>query len=401
MTTTRIYRSTDAGAPVLSGAASKLIDLLDACLVNGYNAQTITITRSGSTATATCTAHGYLVGQVVLVSGATQTEYNGEFRVTAVTSNDFTFEVTGTPATPATGTISCIQAPAGWTKPYTGTNKAAFKNSVAAGGSGMLLRVLEDGSGTGGQREALCRAYATMSDVDTGTAETPTVAQLAASIIWRKSNTVDSTARAWVLIADELTMYLCVETGTTSYGAGFYGVGDFASEVAGDGYPFFIFGRHAQAGASSNGTSQGVFHRTENNWTAPTATSFWLARGHAGTGSPIGAAIAMPAATTAASNTTTIGGSHATNLANPSPGGSNEYWVPAIIGCESTLRGTMRGLHMPLSSLAGVASGTDRTSPSGRPSGSVVTIMRHHCNDNDVTGAPADAHAGVESALEW
>lgn len=37
--TVRVYRSTDAGAPVLSGTAGSLIAVLDACLVNGYGTQ--------------------------------------------------------------------------------------------------------------------------------------------------------------------------------------------------------------------------------------------------------------------------------------------------------------------------------------------------------------------------
>lgn len=62
------------------------------------------ITRSGSVATATRNAHGYLLGDKVIISGATETEYNGEFTITAVTTNTFNYAVTGTPATPATGT---------------------------------------------------------------------------------------------------------------------------------------------------------------------------------------------------------------------------------------------------------------------------------------------------------
>ena len=39
MTAPTIYRSTDASAPVLTGEVGKLVDLLDACLVNGYGAK--------------------------------------------------------------------------------------------------------------------------------------------------------------------------------------------------------------------------------------------------------------------------------------------------------------------------------------------------------------------------
>lgn len=66
------------------------------------------ITRSGTTATATTPAnHGLNVGDRVNVRGANQSEYNGTFVITAVPSaTTFTYTVTGSPATPATGTIS-------------------------------------------------------------------------------------------------------------------------------------------------------------------------------------------------------------------------------------------------------------------------------------------------------
>ena len=66
------------------------------------------ITRSSSTATLnSTTAHGLATGDQVTISGATQTEYNGTYTITVVDSDTFTYTVTGTPATPATGTIRC------------------------------------------------------------------------------------------------------------------------------------------------------------------------------------------------------------------------------------------------------------------------------------------------------
>jgi uncharacterized phage protein gp47/JayE len=67
--------------------------------------QTIaTITRSGSTATATMTAdHVLATGMEPTISGAAQPEYNGTFTITVTERNVFTFTVAGTPATPATG----------------------------------------------------------------------------------------------------------------------------------------------------------------------------------------------------------------------------------------------------------------------------------------------------------
>lgn len=66
----------------------------------------ITITRSGSTATATATQHGLSTGQSVTITGAVETEYNGTFTVTVTGLNTFTYAVPGTPASPATGTIT-------------------------------------------------------------------------------------------------------------------------------------------------------------------------------------------------------------------------------------------------------------------------------------------------------
>jgi len=78
-------------------------------------AQSITITRSGTTATATAaTDHEILDGGQVVISGATQAEYNGTFDVTVTGATTFTFTVTGTPATPATGTI--VATPQIWYK---------------------------------------------------------------------------------------------------------------------------------------------------------------------------------------------------------------------------------------------------------------------------------------------
>lgn len=63
------------------------------------------ITRSVSTATATVTAHGLISGKQALIKGADQQEYNGVFTVTVTGANTFTYTVSGSPATPATGTI--------------------------------------------------------------------------------------------------------------------------------------------------------------------------------------------------------------------------------------------------------------------------------------------------------
>lgn len=66
----------------------------------------VTIVRSGSTATVTHTAHALTTGQKVLIEGADQEEYNRIKAITVTGVNTYTYTVSGTPTTPATGTIT-------------------------------------------------------------------------------------------------------------------------------------------------------------------------------------------------------------------------------------------------------------------------------------------------------
>jgi hypothetical protein len=65
----------------------------------------VTITRVSTTASVAHTAHGLSNGQKVLIAGADQDEYNGVKTISNVTANAYDFTVSGSPTTPATGTI--------------------------------------------------------------------------------------------------------------------------------------------------------------------------------------------------------------------------------------------------------------------------------------------------------
>jgi len=66
--------------------------------------QSITsLSRSGTTVTATVPAHGYAVGQSVTITGATGSEYNGTFAITTATTNTFTYTIVDGPTTPGSG----------------------------------------------------------------------------------------------------------------------------------------------------------------------------------------------------------------------------------------------------------------------------------------------------------
>ena len=64
------------------------------------------IVRSGSVATVTTSVvHDMITGDKILIEDAVQPEYNGVHTVTVTTTATFTYTVSGTPTTPATGTI--------------------------------------------------------------------------------------------------------------------------------------------------------------------------------------------------------------------------------------------------------------------------------------------------------
>lgn len=87
---------------------------------------TVTITRASTTATVAHTAHGHATGDRVLIADAVETAYNGAHTITVTGVDAYTFQVQGSPATPATGTITSTllawieafpeirEIPAGW-----------------------------------------------------------------------------------------------------------------------------------------------------------------------------------------------------------------------------------------------------------------------------------------------
>lgn len=93
---------TDANAQQVRG------DVSTAPIVTNFTRVTLTtLTSSAGVATATSSvAHGFTTGDSIVLAGATQTQYNGTFTITVTGTTTFTYTVAGSPATPATGTIT-------------------------------------------------------------------------------------------------------------------------------------------------------------------------------------------------------------------------------------------------------------------------------------------------------
>jgi len=79
----------------------------EALSANDWNdGVSVTITRVDATATVVHANHGLQSDSEVTIAGAVQTEYNGTFVITRIDSGSYSYTVSGTPATPATGTIT-------------------------------------------------------------------------------------------------------------------------------------------------------------------------------------------------------------------------------------------------------------------------------------------------------
>lgn len=109
------------------------------------NKTVTSMTRSGSTVTVTFPsgADGHYSnsgGSYQTFSGAVQSEYNGTFKTYAASDTTITFTVAGTPATPATGTITMSSpfdtADAGYTGGFRCLDQAGAGKSVLFQGSG-------------------------------------------------------------------------------------------------------------------------------------------------------------------------------------------------------------------------------------------------------------------------
>jgi hypothetical protein len=66
----------------------------------------VTATRAGSVVTVTHTSHGLTTGNKIRIRGADDNAYNGIKTITVTGTNTYTYAITGTPTTPAAGTLT-------------------------------------------------------------------------------------------------------------------------------------------------------------------------------------------------------------------------------------------------------------------------------------------------------
>ena len=260
-TSVKHFHSGMSGAPLLSGQAGKLIDVLDACLVNGFDVKTVTsLVVAGGMATLNFVgAHSATIDSVILVAGASIAELNGEQKVTAIDAGKVQFATAAANAT-ASGSITFKMAPAGFDKPFAGTNLAVYK-SANVQANGLFFRV-NDTNAT----DARLIGYETMTAVSTGTGLFPTTAQLNGGLYWSKSQSPGAGSIPWAMFSDgrfvlfRASMYF-IDAGPDYLSGWLLGFGDpIPLRAGGDVWSTMLAGGDStgvNSAASSGGLSQG------------------------------------------------------------------------------------------------------------------------------------------------
>ncbi|MCU4350225.1 hypothetical protein [Acinetobacter ursingii] len=253
MATVKLFRSNQIGAPQLTGRVGKLIDVLDAVLVNGYNQQDVSsLSRVGSIATIVLAdKHDFEKGDYCTFGNSTDPLHNGEFLIESIVSAySFTVAMDASSSNSKQGNMVCKRSPAGFLKPYQGTNKAVYR-SANTNSTQTYFQVFDNGQTTIGGMEAGFRMYETMVSTDIGTNLVPTANDRQYGIQLRKSNTQDDTIRHWLIVSDGKTVYAFVgfrENGVAGgfmsswVEAGAFIFGDFKPLSAQDGYCACLFG---------------------------------------------------------------------------------------------------------------------------------------------------------------
>ena len=134
-------------SPSLGTTRGDLIKLLKTVLVDGFNSQTVnsvSVDQTANIATLSMPiSHGFLFNQVITVSGATPSEFNGDYRVLYVDGTTIQVKLKSN-ITEISGTISVKTAPLGYSLAYndiTNTGTACFKNSSQT--SPAILKVID------------------------------------------------------------------------------------------------------------------------------------------------------------------------------------------------------------------------------------------------------------------
>lgn len=281
------FDSSETGAPTLNNVAGSLLDVIRACVKDGFNPQTVTsIDVASGVATATAAGHGYSAtyGKLLLIEGSSETLLNGRKQPLSVATNTFTFDATGVADGTYTGTISAKRAPLGWTEPHTGTNVAIFARSAPEAGT-QMIRILDTAAAPAAVTDARVLMLESATDIDTFVNASPTSAQVAdgfGGFMHKGANS--ATAKPWALVGCDRGFYFIGPNNAVTPGET-----DRLPCWFGDGVPFFAGDPHfcllsvnSAVGGASATSKVGVGNALGANWTTGAPQTSVVARSRDG-----------------------------------------------------------------------------------------------------------------------
>lgn len=310
--TVTVYKSTDAGAPVLTGQVGSLVALFDACLVNGYGAKA---------------AAGWTKPFAAANKGAYKQNVTGSNNPTGM----YVYVDDSGPG-------------------------AGVAREARVCGFETMTAITPTGTGQ----------FPTAAQSLIG----------AGYLVIRKSITADAVARPWTLVATGQTFYLFVESGdqTIPLGTTTFSFGDFRSYKNGDQYAVMIIGRAIENSGGpvgdpmhamqlSNGATMQVLNTTmyghyiARHWTGvggsirfgkPHPHSYIITSWTSACVGQYTNETSVQAATTNASNTAM--GRFTMTQAWPSPNGPDSavMLAPVHMCHNNAMRGYLYGLWQPM-----------------------------------------------------
>lgn len=305
------------GAPSLTPTNGGMNALFNACLVNGFNTQSVTsATASGGVVTFNfASAPGFSALDTVTIAGASNATVNGQKRVQSAASNQVLVEIPGVPDGAVGGTITLKFSPLGWTRAFSGTGIGAYRQ----GGSATHKRFLRVFDNTMASDFGYsCRGYENMTAISTGTGPFPTVEQAAGNgIAYHGGN---AAVQSWAVVGTPRFFYFFTGYGTDATGnlsafplastSGFH-FGEIADvQKAADVYAYIM--------------PSGVYNFTQQQYTP---------RAYTGTGTSLLTTIYGPGG----ASTPSIG------LTDPDPGSGHTLIAGQLIVVDQSGSGSFRG----------------------------------------------------------
>lgn len=235
-------------------------------------------------------------------------------------------------------------------------HKTVLRNSMAHGGSGCYVRILDDGSFTGGGRVARVDVYEYMADIDTGTGHA------ANGWVW-KDRTGTGGPNAYAIFADERTFWgttyvygltppVSASASDASGDCCMFGGGDIAPAIPGDPG---VFGAFPTLQNPSDYAWAPVATQSSITVCTPSGdgslANFALSRTSANVMSPT--PIGVIGCKTVDVHFGFGGSINCLFPTNPSPGLGKSVYLPAFSAGGGTLRGRLRGLFFPLNNWSG------------------------------------------------